>query len=611
MINTYSQKVANLVVIGATLFMFAFAAPSLATDGPDENAPYVEHADHYVTVLKKLDGEIKALKEKASGASGDVARILNRRLERKEVEALDAIDRFAQLTLDEETRGGDVSEYRPRIVNMLEKLPNALFGLIEEIRGSIKELADSSAEVTGKDLLALVESRIQMGERLEILYQGLIRNRAMAQAYGLDVSEQEEKLAASLSERASGLSIALELAQEDVVLLSAQASDYPDDKDIASELKISHDTVEVLADSLNTTVEMMKTLELETGEYRQQLILARGAVTLDIFDPEVVFGIVGNWGRTIAGWAGERMPQIFLNLLLFVLIMLVFKVLAGLAKKLVTKGLDASGLNISKLLRDITIATVKNLVMLIGLLIALGQMGISVGPLLAGLGVAGFVIGFALQDTLGNFASGMMILLYRPFDVGDVVEIGGVFGKVRAMSMVNTTMLTLDNQTLILPNTKIWQEVIKNVTAQTKRRVDLVFGISYGDDIPKAEKILCGILEEHKQILADPEPMVRLHELADSSVNFIVRPWVKTDDYWDVYWDVTREVKMRFDREGISIPFPQQDVHIFSDAIEVARPDSGDGGLVVQGHVSESAALPGEEGESDGNGDDGGSSGTA
>jgi small conductance mechanosensitive channel len=611
MINTYSQKVVNLVVIGATLFMFAFAAPSLATDGPDENAPYVEHADHYVTVLKKLDGEIKALKEKASGASGDVARILNRRLERKEVEALDAIDRFAQLTLDEETRGGDVSEYRPRIVNMLEKLPNALFGLIEEIRGSIKELADSSAEVTGKDLLALVESRIQMGERLEILYQGLIRNRAMAQAYGLDVSEQEEKLTASLSERASGLSIALELAQEDVVLLSAQASDYPDDKDIASELKISHDTVEVLADSLNTTVEMMKTLELETGEYRQQLILARGAVTLDIFDPEVVFGIVGNWGRTIAGWAGERMPQIFLNLLLFVLIMLVFKVLAGLAKKLVTKGLDASGLNISKLLRDITIATVKNLVMLIGLLIALGQMGISVGPLLAGLGVAGFVIGFALQDTLGNFASGMMILLYRPFDVGDVVEIGGVFGKVRAMSMVNTTMLTLDNQTLILPNTKIWQEVIKNVTAQTKRRVDLVFGISYGDDIPKAEKILCGILEEHKQILADPEPMVRLHELADSSVNFIVRPWVKTDDYWDVYWDVTREVKMRFDREGISIPFPQQDVHIFSDAIEVARPDSGDGGLVVQGHVSESAALPGEEGESDGNGDDGGSSGTA
>jgi len=597
MINTYSQTISNIVVLATTLFLAAFAASSLADDGPDEDAPYIEHADQYVAVLQGLDTDIKALKEKAGGATGDVARIINRRLERKEVEALTAIDKLAKLTLEEEKEGGDVSKYRPRIVNMLEKLPDALFGLIGDIRGSLKELADASAEATGKDLLALVESRIQMGERLEILYRGLINNRAMAQAYGLDVSAQEEKLTTSLSERASRLSIALELAQEDVVLLSAQASDYPDDKDIASELKISGDSVEVLADSLNITVEMMKTLELETGEYRQQLILARGAVTLDVFDPEVVSGIVGNWGRTIVSWAGERMPQIFLNLLLFVLIMLVFRVLAGLAKKLVTKGLDASKLNISKLLRDITIATVKNAIMLIGLLIALGQMGISVGPLLAGLGVAGFVIGFALQDTLGNFASGMMILLYRPFDVGDVVEIGGVFGKVNAMSMVNTTMLTLDNQTLILPNTKIWQDVIKNVTAQTKRRVDLIFGISYTDDIPKAEGILRGILEEHDLILDKPESMVRLHELADSSVNFVVRPWVKTDDYWDVYWDVTREVKLRFDREGISIPFPQRDVHIHGEAIEVAKPEAGDDKLVVQGHISESAALPGEEGD--------------
>jgi small conductance mechanosensitive channel len=139
--------------------------------------------------------------------------------------------------------------------------------------------------------------------------------------------------------------------------------------------------------------------------------------------------------------------------------------------------------------------------------------------------------------------------------------------------------------------------VIKNVTAQRKRRVDLVFGISYSDDIPKAEKILRGILEEHDLILDNPEPIVRLHELADSSVNFIVRPWVKTDDYWDVYWDVTREVKLRFDREGVSIPFPQQDVHIHSEAVEVARPPAGDGKLVMQGHVSESTALPGEEGE--------------
>jgi small conductance mechanosensitive channel len=159
----------------------------------------------------------------------------------------------------------------------------------------------------------------------------------------------------------------------------------------------------------------------------------------------------------------------------------------------------------------------------------------------------------------------MMILVYRPFDVGDFIEAAGVFGKVHAMSMVSTTVMTIDNQTLVVPNGKIWGDVIKNVTSQKVRRVDMVFGVSYGDDIPRTEKVLAGILKEHPKVLADPEPMIKLHTLGESSVDFIVRPWVKTEDYWDVYWDVTREVKMRFDREGISIPFPQRDVHYYEE----------------------------------------------
>jgi len=163
---------------------------------------------------------------------------------------------------------------------------------------------------------------------------------------------------------------------------------------------------------------------------------------------------------------------------------------------------------------------------------------------------------------LSNFASGMLILLYRPFDVGDVVEAGGVQGKVRSMSLVNTTIMTFDNQALVVPNNLIWQTVIKNVTVQKTRRVDLVFGISYGDDIEHAERVFHEIVDKHEKVLAAPEPMIHLHELADSSVNFIVRPWVRTDDYWDVYWDITRSVKLRLDEEGISIPFPQRDVHV-------------------------------------------------
>jgi small conductance mechanosensitive channel len=210
------------------------------------------------------------------------------------------------------------------------------------------------------------------------------------------------------------------------------------------------------------------------------------------------------------------------------------------------------------------ISTVGNLVLVLGVLIALSQIGISLGPLLAGLGIVGFVIGFALQDSLSNFASGMMILFYRPFDVGDTVEAGGVFGKVSSMSLVNTTFLTFDNQTIILPNNMVWSGVIKNVTAQRQRRVDLVFGVSYADDIPKVERVLQEIIDTHDKILDDPEPMIKLHELGDSSINFVVRPWVESDDYWDVYWDLMRTVKMRFDEEGISIPFPQRDVHLFN-----------------------------------------------
>jgi small conductance mechanosensitive channel len=258
----------------------------------------------------------------------------------------------------------------------------------------------------------------------------------------------------------------------------------------------------------------------------------------------------------------ESGPDLIFKVLMFILIIYGFLKIAKIVQKLIEKGLAKSDLQLSKLLRRMVMSSVRNIIIVLGILIALSQIGIRLGPLLAGLGVVGFVIGFALQDTLSNFASGMMILIYRPFDVGDLIEAVGVSGKVNKMSLVNTTVLTLDNQTILIPNNKIWNDVVKNVTGQTMRRIDLMFGISYSDDIPKTEQVLQEILDSHDKVLAEPEPIVRLHELADSSVNFVVRPWVDTDDYLEVYWDITRSVKIRFDEEGISIPFPQRDVHI-------------------------------------------------
>ena len=192
----------------------------------------------------------------------------------------------------------------------------------------------------------------------------------------------------------------------------------------------------------------------------------------------------------------------------------------------------------------------------------MSTLGVNVGALLALVGGGALILGFALQDTLGNFAAGMMLLLYRPFDVGDVVEVGGILGKVDHVSLVNTNIRSGDNKVCLVPNKQVWGEVITNLTGADERRADMVFGIGYGDDVDKAKAILETIVAEHELVLKEPAPTIELSELGESSVNFICRPWAKTADLWRVHWDITKRVKKEFDAAGITIPFPQRDVHI-------------------------------------------------
>lgn len=222
--------------------------------------------------------------------------------------------------------------------------------------------------------------------------------------------------------------------------------------------------------------------------------------------------------------------------------------------------------HLSVLLRTFLVTGVKRTVLALGLVIAVSRLGVNMGPMLAAIGAAGLVIGLALQGTLSNFASGLMIMIYRPFDVGDVVSTSGVLGKVEGMTLVTTSICTFDNQAISIPNNSIWGDVITNLTAKNVRRVDMKFGVGYGDDFAAARDVLLDIVQSHAKVLSDPAPVVQVHELGDSSVNFVVRPWTKTEDYWQVYWDVTAAVKRRFDEEGISIPFPQRDVHFYPDA---------------------------------------------
>tara|TARA_R110002072_G_scaffold178580_2_gene334626 strand:+ start:10928 stop:11719 length:792 start_codon:yes stop_codon:yes gene_type:complete len=193
---------------------------------------------------------------------------------------------------------------------------------------------------------------------------------------------------------------------------------------------------------------------------------------------------------------------------------------------------------------------------------ALSQLGIQTTSFVAIIGAAGLAVGLALQGSLANFASGVMIIAFRPFKVGDFIEAGGVAGVVEGIQIFSTQMRTGDNKAIIIPNSGITGGNITNYSAKDTRRVDMVFGIGYDDDIKKAKDLLMELITDDERILKDPEPVVAVSELADSSVNFVVRPWVSSADYWGVKFDFTEAVKLRFDKESISIPYPQQDVHL-------------------------------------------------
>jgi small conductance mechanosensitive channel len=294
----------------------------------------------------------------------------------------------------------------------------------------------------------------------------------------------------------------------------------------------------------------------------------------------------------IKGWlmSEEGGSRWLLNLAQFAGILIAAWIISRILSGLIHRALRRVP-GTSRLLEDFLVKAVKWVVLAIGLIMALAALEVSIGPLLALLGAAGFVIAFALQDSLSNFASGLMILLFRPFDVGDVVDAGGVSGSVESVNLVSSTIRTFDNKKMVVPNNRVWGDVITNASGVAERRVDLEFGIGYDDDIDQAQAILEEIVNGHPNVLEQPAPTIRMNALADSSVNFIVRPWTKTADYWGVYWDITREVKRRFDAADIGIPFPQRDVHLyFADggdklpglvaaSAPAAGPRSSDGGL--------------------------------
>jgi len=320
----------------------------------------------------------------------------------------------------------------------------------------------------------------------------------------------------------------------------------------------------VLDEIENKTPETDKDTLSTVEDYRLYVSGVTG-IKVDVEDTESAWLVIRNWLTSEEG--GLRWAK---NIAIAAGILIVSWLLSKIVAALVHRGLKATS-RTSALLEHFLVGTVRWLIMIVGVVTALAALEVSIGPLLAVVGAAGFVIAFALQDSLSNVASGLMILFFKPFDTGEVVTAGGVMGKVASMNLVSTTIQTFDNQRMVVPNNKIWNDVITNITGVDHRRVDMEFGIGYSDDVDKAQAVLEEIVANHPKVLKDPEPIIKLHTLADSSVNFICWPWAKPEDFGTVRWDIIKAVKKRFDEEGIGIPFPQRDVHVYLEDSAAAK----------------------------------------
>ncbi|MDP5135131.1 mechanosensitive ion channel family protein [Rheinheimera baltica] len=260
---------------------------------------------------------------------------------------------------------------------------------------------------------------------------------------------------------------------------------------------------------------------------------------------------------------------IFGYLLKFVAAVFIFyvgRIVAKGIKRLMEKALLSR--SVDKAVISFVAGIVYALIMIATVLMALSQIGVQTTSFIAILGAAGLAVGLALQGSLSNFASGILIILFRPFKSGDFIDAGGVSGTVDKIEIFQTIMKTPDNKKVIIPNAQITGSAITNYSAEPTRRVDLLIGISYDSDLRKAKALLEDIVKQDSRILATPAPVIAVAALADSSVNIHLRPWVNAADYWAVYWDTLEKVKLTFDEQGIGIPFPQMDLHIKKDTQE-------------------------------------------
>lgn len=531
----------------------------------------------YQDTLAGLDEHIKAIEnltdrlEEVSSWNMDAYRY---RIDERILELVTMLVPAAALLEDPSLDDAAAAEFKGILLHYMEKALDLALMRVAQIGDRIAEAREEIDEFEGGVNSAVAESFAQEQHRVRMRYLDALINYLET----LERVEQRVEDPSLLVLKSSQLRVMIDEALillverimgqiqlDDLTLseLRRQVAEDPLDDNLArAHRAVQRKQARNLA-NLEGSLEFLDRLGMSSASYRALLIRMRGTIGVELLEWQVFQAIMSqNWGRLKRALVANG-PNFLFRLVLFLLVVIIAWVLARLVRSLVGYVLGMERVKITDLSRDVLISVTGIGTFLVGLVVALATLGLSVTPLLAGMGVAGLILGLALQDSLGNLASGAMILLYQPYDVDDHIQVAGVEGIVKRMNLVATTVTTFDNQVLVVPNNKIWGDTIVNHTASRARRVDVEVSFSYDEDIDFVEQLLLEEMRSFEGVLSTPAPTVHIGRWDDSAVTMMAKPWVRTPQYWTVLRGLTKRFKQRFDQEGIKIPYPQRDVHLF------------------------------------------------
>ena len=454
---------------------------------------------------------------------------------------------------------------------------------IEAISERVAEAREEVSEFDEGLRSNIAESFIQEQQLLRLRYlQRLVASLGLLEHLAVEAINDEglaeiaarlrpwlEDKSELLAERTVGQ---IRLDTTTLLELRGRQAEDPLDLELAAAVRVLQRKQNRSLNGLEATVGIMDELGMETSDYRALILRQRGLIGVELLQREVFLRVLRDQLDSLQQAIVSTGPNLMLRAVVFVIILLLAWLLARLARLALRAVLQLRHVRITRLSGEVLVSVVGIVTFLIGVLVALATLGVSVTPMLAGLGIAGVILGFALQDSLSNLASGAMILLYQPYDVDDHVRVGDVEGVVKKMNLVATTITTFDNQVLVVPNKNIWGDNIVNHTASRVRRVDIEVSFSYDEDIDFVEQVLMEEMENHEGVLSNPAPTVHIGKWDDSAVAMMAKPWVRTADYWSTLRALTKRFKQRFDVEGISIPFPQRDVHLYEHGQPPEKP---------------------------------------